>query len=167
MNFEGILKQAETSKFGLWKLNFLLHRFIPFNKPHNLKIRAISKQQVKVEIPYQTSNLNHIKGLHACGLATVAEYASGLLLLYKLGMKKYRLIMEKIEVEYHYQGKMNAFAQFELNEEAFQKTILELESKGQFSQVCEIPVIDLAGNQLCTVRTHWQIKSWEKVKTKL
>ncbi|MEQ8908804.1 MAG: YiiD C-terminal domain-containing protein [Vicingaceae bacterium] len=168
MDFEKLLQKAQASRFGMWKLNFLLHRFIPFNRPHNLTIKSITKSEVKVEIPYQKSNLNHIKGLHACGLATVAEYASGLLLLYKLGVKKYRIIMESIHVEYHYQGKKSATAVYTLSDEELEKEILAvLEKEGKATKECEIGVFDADQNKLCTVTTMWQIKSWEKVKTKV
>lgn len=168
MNFEKLIKSAETSSFGLWKLNFLLHRFIPFNKPHGLKIKTISKHQVQVILPYQKSNLNHIKGLHACSLATAAEYASGLLLLYKLGIKEYRIIMESIDVNYHYQGKSTATAIYELRNEVFKNEILDiLKKEGKVIKLCEIEVFDQEKNKLCTVRTKWQIKNWNQVKTRV
>ena len=85
MDLNKIIKSAQSSNFGLWKFNFILHRVIPFNKPHNLKVVHIDSNKVVVNIPYKKSNLNHIKGLHACVQATAAEYASGLLLLSRLG----------------------------------------------------------------------------------
>lgn len=167
MDIERLIKKAEASRFGMWKLNFLLHRFIPFNRPHNLQIVALSKQAVKVKLPYQKSNLNHLKGLHACGLATAAEYASGLLLLYNLGFKKYRLIMQSLSVTYHYQGRTNGFATFKLSDEDLKKALKDLEQEGKILHSCEIPVFDEEDNKLCTVTTNWQIKKWSKVKTKV
>ena len=88
MQIEQIIQNAENSSFGLWWLNFLLARLIPFNKPHSIKVIKISKSEIQTNIPYKKKNLNHIKGIHACGLATAAEFASGLLLLYNLGFKE-------------------------------------------------------------------------------
>ena len=167
MDIEELIKKARHSPWSLWKLNFLLHRYIPFNKPHNLNITSIDTQKVVVKLPYRKSNLNHLKGLHACAMATAAEYASGLLLLYKSGLGKYRIIMESLQVSYHYQGHKDAFATFEMNDQTFQDSVLSpLKKDGVVYVKCKIPLKDIEGNVLCEVSTNWQIKKWDKVKTK-
>jgi|SRR5690554_2577223 len=166
-DIDKIIKAAENSSFGLWKLNFLLKRLIPFNRPHGLKVIKVSKAEVMVSLPYQKNNLNHIKGLHACGLATAAEFSSGLLLLYNLGFQKYRLIMQSLKVDYMYQAKTTATARFELSQSDFKaQLLLPLERDGVVNYECVIFLKDSNGELLCEARTNWQIKSWEKVKTK-
>ena len=168
MNVDKLIENAKTSKWGLLKLNFLLQRFIPFNRPHGLKVTTISDNKSVVKIPYWRINQNHLKGIHACCLATAAEYCSGFLLLHKLGMKNYRLIMESMEISYKYQGKTEAFASFTIDEEDFQKNVLiPLKSKGVVYKKCIIQVNDKNGNLLCEATTNWQIKTWNKVKTKV
>ena len=168
MDFNKLLLKARSSKFGMWKLNFLLQRFIPFNKPHDLVVLKVEQNIVQVKMPYRKSNLNHIKGLHACGLATAAEYSSGLLLLSRLGMKKYRIIMESIEVKYFYQGKSDAIATFEMSDEDYNTTVMEpIAKEGIAYKVCTIHLHDKENNLLCTAKTNWQIKSWKDVKTKV
>ncbi len=167
MNFNKIISDAQTTSFGLWKFNFLLHRMIPFNKPHNLKVTEITPNRVVVNIPYKKSNLNHIKGLHACVQATAAEYASGLLLLSRLGFKHYRIIMESMELKYLYQGKIAANAVFELTEESLEKEINGPLKNGEVIYYnAQISVKDEKGNELCIANTNWQLKPWNKVKTK-
>lgn len=144
-----------------------MSRVIPFNRPHRLKVIKITESEVEVEIPYRKKNLNHLKGIHACALATGAEYCSGLLLLSRLGSEKYRLIMESIEVKYHYQAKSSCYASFSLSDEVLNNDILgHLEKDGKVFFKCEIPVEDEEQNSICTVHTNWQIKSWDRVKTK-
>lgn len=168
MQIEKLIKQAEKSSWRLWWLNFLLGRLIPFNRPHSIRVLKISKTEIQTTIPYKKKNLNHIKGIHACGLATAAEFASGLLLLYNLGFKEYRLIMQSIKVTYHYQAKKNAKAIFKLSLDELEETILNpLEKEGRLEKVCQIQVIDSDNNLLCEAETNWQIKSWQKVKTKI
>lgn len=168
MNIERIIKKAKNSAFGLWKLNFILKRMIPFNRPHGLKVTKISKEKIEVILPFRKNNLNHIKGLHACGLATAAEFSSGLLLLYNLGFKKYRLIMQSLSVDYSYQGKTAATALFEISSEDLKNNIISiLEKEGEVVYKGVIQVKDENGKLLCEATTHWQIKEWEKVKTKL
>jgi len=167
MNLKKLIAGAKGGGFGLWKLNFVLQRGIPFNKPHNIRITSIGDHSVKVKIPYKRSNLNHIKGIHACGLATACEYASGFVLLMQLGSSKYRLIMESLEMKYHYQAKMGATAAFELGTEALKAQVLDpLKTEEKVYIRCEIPCYDEKGNHVCTGYTNWQIKAWDKVKTK-
>ncbi len=168
MDIDKLIQKAKTSSWGRTKLNFLLQRFIPFNRPHGFKVVAISDHEVKVKIPYKRVNQNHLKGLHACCLATAAEYCSGFLLLHRLGMKNYRLIMESSNVSYKYQGKAEAYAVFTLEENDFQTTILNpLEKEGVVYKKCTIQVHDIKENLLCIAETNWQIKTWDKVKTKV
>lgn len=140
---------------------------IPFNKPHGIKVHAVEENAVVTTIPNKRKNHNHIGGIHACGLATAAEFCSGLMLLRRVDAKKYRLIMQKLEVEYFYQAKKQAFARYELDTETFAKEINgPLLADGVVFHTCEILVHDSEKNHLCTVKTRWQIKSWERVKTK-
>ena len=61
MKINDLLEKASTSSFSLWLLNFVLLRNIPFNKPHRLKIKSISKNKVLIHYPYIKNNLNHLK----------------------------------------------------------------------------------------------------------
>src|SRR5690606_30076631 len=114
MDFQKIISKAENSSFYLWLLNRGLCRMVPINKPHGCYITQISNQKIVVKTPFKKANKNHIKGLHACSLATASEYATGLLLLLNLNAKKYRIIMESLQASYHFQGKTAAFTTFEL-----------------------------------------------------
>jgi acyl-coenzyme A thioesterase PaaI-like protein len=166
MDIEKLIADAGKSKFALWKLNFAFLRGIPFNKPHNLEVIGISGHETVVRYPYKRSNLNHIKGLHACGLATAAEYAAGLTLLAKLGASKYRFILESLEMKYHYQGKKDAIAKCAVDEESLRKEVIEPLATDDAAYIkCEVKVYDVDGNHLCTGISTWQIKRWEKVKT--
>jgi len=162
------IAKAKGSSFGLWKLNWILQAGIPFNKPHNIRIIEIGDTSVKIRIPYKRKNLNHIKGIHACGLATACEYASGFVLLNRLGSKKYRIIMESIDVKYFYQAKMAAIASYSISEEELEKQLFgPLQTEEKVYIRCEIKCHDTEGNHVCTGYTNWQVKSWDKVKTKM
>lgn len=166
MEIEKLIADAGKSKFALWKLNFALLRGIPFNKPHKLQVISISAHETVVRYPYKRSNLNHIKGLHACGLATAAEYAAGLTLLAKLGVSKYRFILESLEMKYHYQGKKDAIAKCMVDEETLRKAVIEPLATDDATYItCEAKVYDIDGNHLCIGISTWQIKRWGKVKT--
>ena len=163
-----ILEKAKHSSFYLKVLNWTLSRMIPFNKPHGFKIFEIEDFRLKIIIPYQRSNFNHIRGLHACALATISEFATGFLLLSNLDIKKYRLIMQRLEMDYHYQGKMDAFAEFIISKEWLHENIVNpLQTQEAVVVPCEVKIHDSKGNHLTTGKVFWQIKGWSQVKTKI
>ena len=148
-------------------MNQSLYRMVPFNSPHKFQVVEIGDNSMKALIPYKRSNFNHIRGLHACALATISEFATGFLLLSKLDAKKYRLIMQRIEMDYHYQGKMDAYAEFGISDEWFQEQIISpLKSQESVVVPCIIKIHDVKGNHLTTGKVFWQVKDWTRVKTK-
>jgi hypothetical protein len=162
-----ILEKAKHSAFYLKLLNWGLYRMVPFNKPHGFRVVEIDDFRLKTLMPYKRSNFNHIKGLHACGLATISEFATGFLLLSSLGQKKYRMILQRLEVNYLYQGKMDATAEFKISKEWIEEKIaIPLKTQDAVVVPCEVKVHDVKGNHLTTAIVHWQFKEWSKVKTK-
>ena len=159
-------RRAQHSRFHLWLLNRVLWRIIPFNRPHRLEIVKISDDALEIRIPYRRANFNHIKGLHACCLATVAEYATGLLLVMQVDPTRYRLIMQAMHMEYHYQGKMDGFARFSIDQSRLEQEVFApLASQEAVVFSPEVQIHDREGNHLVTGIIHWQIKRWDKVRT--
>lgn len=162
-----IIERAKTSKRHLALLNFVLALKVPFNKPHGFKITELGREIVKVKIPYKRANFNHIRGIHACALATASEYSTGFILLNKLGSKKYRIIMQKMEMNYHYQGKMDVIVTYEISDQWLKIHVLEpLKNQDSIIVNCEVKSYDTDGNHLSTGNIYWQVKPWAKVKTK-
>lgn len=162
-----ILEKAKQSAFYLKVLNWSLYRMVPFNKPHGFRIVELDDYRLKAIIPYKRSNFNHIRGLHACGLATISEFSTGFLLLSSLDMKKYRMILQRLEMNYLYQGKMDATAEFSISKEWLEeKVVRPLQTQESVVVPCEVKIHDVKGNHLTTGIVHWQFKDWAKVKTK-
>lgn len=163
-----IIEKAKRSAFYLRLLNWSVDRMVPFNKPHGFKVVEVGDYSLKTFIPYKKSNMNHIRGLHACALATLSEFTTGFLLVSKLDAKKFRLIMQRLEMEYHYQGKMHATAEFSVSEDWFSKNIYDpLSTMDAVVVPCEVRIHDERGNHLTTGKVFWQIKNWSKVRTKV
>jgi acyl-coenzyme A thioesterase PaaI-like protein len=162
-----ILQKAKHSSFYLKLLNWGLYRMVPFNKPHGFRIVELGDYRLKTLMPYKRRNFNHIKGLHACGLATISEFATGFLLLSSLDMKKYRMILQRLEVNYLFQGKMDATAEFIISKEWLEEKVIHpLKTQESVLVPCEVKIHDTKGNHLTTAIVHWQFKDWAKVKTK-
>lgn len=162
-----ILEKAKHSTFWLWVLNRALPRVVPFNGPHRFRVVEIGDNHLRTLLPYRRSNFNHIRGLHACALATISEFVTGFMLLSRLDIKKYRLIMKRIEMDYHFQGKMDAYAAFQISPEWLKQQITDpLQSQEAVVVPCEVKIHDEKGNHLTTGKVFWQIKDWSKVRTK-
>jgi hypothetical protein len=163
-----ILNKAKTSGFYLKLLNWGLFRTIPFNAPHGFRVLEIKDWEIKTVLPYIRKNLNHISGIHACALATISEFTTGLLLIAKLPSSKYRLILKRLEMEYHYQGKMEAYGTFAISADWIKDNITTpLQTQDSVLVPCEVKIHDRKGNHLTTGKVYWQIKDWTKVKTKV
>lgn len=166
MKIQKLFQAAYQSDWGMRKLNTALKFGIPFNIPHRFKIEHIQPGHAKVSIPYIRKNLNHLKGIHACCLATCAEFTTGLVMMSSLPVDDYRIIMESIEVKYHFQAKMACSGEFKITEEQAKTEITDkLSSSDRVSFVCEIPIHDTDGNLVCTGFIKWQIKAWSAVRT--
>ncbi len=168
MNLPEIVNKAKSSSFYLWLLNTGLWFKIPFNYPHKPRITKIDGNAFTIVLPYKKKNRNHIKGIHACALATVCEYISGLVLVSFLSEKDHRIILKNIHMTYHYQAKMDVETTFSLTPEFIQNEIeLPLKSSDSVFKELTVNVYDAQKNHICTGLINWQIKRWEKVKTKI
>ncbi len=168
MNTIQIVEKAKKSKFYMRLLNLGLDRMIPFNKPHGFRVVELTDTFIKTKLPYKRLNFNHIKGLHACALATLSEFTTGFLMISRLDPKQYRIILKTLEMEYHYQGKMEAYGTFEITDKWLEELIYgPLKQQESTVVICEIKIHDVEGNHISTGKVHWQVKSWDKVKTKL
>lgn len=166
MHLPSLIERARTSAVARWKLNIGLRWSIPFNKPHGFRVVPQPGGAMRVEIPFRRANRNHIRGIHACCMATAAELCSGLALIGRMDPRQYRIIMASLHMDYHWQAKERAYALFNPSEEALQKHLfVPLQAAGTCQYVAEVPVHDVAGNHLATGRITWQIKRWDKVRT--
>ena len=166
--FNRVIEQARTSNFKKWLLNQFIGKFIPFNGPHRYKIIDITDNGFEIKMPYIKKNFNHLKGLHACGLATLSELTAGLTLMRKLGFKDYRLIMQELNMQYYYQAKMDVTVKYELSPDWLEASVKKpLETNEVVFVELKNEVYDLQKNHICTSTTKWQIKKWTSVKTKI
>lgn len=167
MNPTKIVEKAKTSPFYLWLLNWSFERMIPFNRPHGFRIIEVGDYHVRTKLPYKTRNLNHLKGLHACALATITEITSGFVFVMKLDPMKYRIILKQLEINYLYQGKTDAFGELRISQEWLSENVINpLKDKESVEVVSEVNITDANGKQLTNGKATWQIKDWTKVKTK-
>ena len=163
-----LVEKAKHSQFYLWVLNYFLLKTVPFNKSHKIKVESIREDELTICAANKRYNQNHIKGIHACLLATLCEYASGLSLLLHLSPKEYRIILKSIHMTYHYQAKSNVFVKFKFTKKKLESSILiPLQTEEALFKEFTVEVYDETNNHICTGLINWQIKAWKHVKMKI
>lgn len=162
-----LIQKSEHSKMYLWLLNRVMRHAVPFNKPHGFTVIDITAHHVTTAAPYRKKNFNHVRGIHACAIATVGELAAGIVLMYHFSPATYRFIMSTMQIDYHYQAKKNITAMATLSMEDKLNVLNSLEHTDKTTQLIISEVRDADHQLVATVRTTWQIKSWKNVKTKL
>ncbi|MGY8941308.1 MAG: DUF4442 domain-containing protein [Flavobacteriales bacterium] len=163
--FDWAIAQAKAGR-PFW-LNVFFRRALPFNAPHGFRIVELTASGAKVRLPDRRKNRNHLKGIHACAMATACEFSSGLGVLERFNMKDYRLIMYRLEVDYHRRaapGPCVAQASISADLDAqIRSDLSERDDKtSRFSMTSELR--DTAGELVATATVHWHVKAWEAVR---
>lgn len=163
-----LVQKAKHSSFYLWLLNLVLLRTVPFNKPHNIRVTHIGDDELTMSAGNIKANRNHIRGIHACLLATLCEYVSGLSLLIHFSPKEYRIILKTIHMTYHYQAKTAVTVKFKITQQQIENEILNpLRTRDAVFKEFTVDVYDADNNHICTGLINWQIKAWKNVKMKV
>lgn len=158
----------ERAKAGrtVW-LNRFFRWALPFNAPHGIRIVRISPEGVKVQLPDWRINHNHLGGMHACAMATVCEFASGLCVLDCFKMSEFRLIMHRLEVDYHRRavpGMCTAEAVIDSAMQAQIETELHTSKDRTSRFMLASQLRDVDGHIVATAEVHWHVKSWNAVR---
>ncbi|RYD99552.1 MAG: DUF4442 domain-containing protein [Sphingobacteriales bacterium] len=158
-------RKARTSAFFRWLFNRVLWRTVPFNHPHQLLVTGFEEAALTIAAPYKKANRNHVKGIHACLLATLCEYAVGLSLMLRIDPGKYRLLLKSIRMTYHYQARSKVYIRWGISEEELATIVETLKNKDAILKTFIAKVYDEAGHHICTGEIEWQLKAWNKVAT--
>lgn len=146
----------------------MLRMAIPFNAGHGFRVSPLPSGGIRVDVPMRRNNRNHIRGIHACCLATAAELCSGLALMEHVDPAQFRIIMRAITMEYHLQAKGAARAEYAPALADLERSLLGPLQVGEAVLfTTEVQLRDKQGHVLATGRITWQVKAWDKVRTKV
>ena len=136
-----------------------MQEVIPFNRPHRLQVQSLSDDVCEVALPWRRRNLNHVGTMHACALATAAEYASGLCVLSTLGVGKARLVMAELNMSYGRRAESACVARATLPAEVLEEVQAKLQKDGRGAFDLHSVVRDAQGEVVAEARITWHVKS--------
>jgi len=142
-------------------LDRLMRVALPFNRPHRIRIDAVSEEAVSVVLPNRKSNRNHLGGMHACAIAAALEFSSGASILLEVGMRDYRIIMGRLEIDYLAKPKGNCVAKAKRNTPDVQGLTGVLEAEGVSQIAQRSSLYDASGEHCAEASVHWHLKAWE------
>lgn len=137
---------------------------IPFNKSRGFKLLRLQSGSCAMKAPFKRSNKNHLGTMHACAIAALGEFPAGLLLIKNFSPVKHRVVMTKLEVEYHKHGSAELTGETVLPEAKKRQILAELDQKGQARVSMQTVVTRADGEKTADVTTQWQLKPWDSVK---
>lgn len=155
---------AREDRLSLVAMGNILKLAIPFNAPHGFRLRKLGPEEVRIELPNNKLNHNHVGGMHACAIATLGEFCAGLTLARHLGFTRYRFILAELSVQYHRQGRSALTGVARLTTEQIARVKEDLMQQEKLLFPHSTVITDASGEAVAEVRTVWQIKSWEKVR---
>lgn len=137
----------------------LMQEVIPFNRPHRLKVQSLSNDACEVALPRRRRNLNHVGTMHACALATAAEYASGLCVLSAMGVGTVRLVMAELKMQYGRRAETACVARATMSAEVLADVQTKLDHEGRGSFDLHSVVRDAQGEVVAEAHITWHVKS--------
>ena len=154
---------SSGNPLSLAALQKLFNTNIPFNLPHKFKFIELSDTKTRLKLPLIWKNKNHLGGIHACAIATLGEYPAGLTLIKKFGSSKYRIILKKIEVNYHKQAVTDLEGVVDFPEDKIQKIEKDLRDEQVSDVIMETNILNSNQEVVAVVETTWQLKDWKAV----
>ena len=159
-----LIARAKSGNPGL--LSRIMQEVIPFNRPHRISVVKLSSETCVVSLPDRRRNRNHLGTMHACAMATAAEFVSGLNVLEAFDITQYRLIMGRLEVDYLRRPKGCCTATSSWGDGKLQMVKSDISADGVASFTLTSVVLDSLDMKVAEATIHWQVKSWEKVRVK-
>jgi len=139
----------------------------PFNAPLRARVLLWEPTICRVRVPDRRALHNHLRGTHACALATAGETAAGLLLLRTFPFSRYRLILKDLSITFERQARStDLLAEADLPREAAESVRAGLEAGEAQLVPMETRLSEPGGARLAVVRTTWQVKAWSQVRTR-
>ena len=164
--FSYLLNRSHVGGKYLNLLNWIFDQKLGFNAPHKIKIKRLNQHSATVSLPMIKRNTNHIGTIHACAMATIGEFSSGVLLLKNFSPLKYRLILRDLKIEFEKQATSNLSAEVNLSNGEIESLLTKLRENDSAEVEMKTSLFDKEGTLVARTYTTWQLKDWTKTQFK-
>ncbi|UOO81925.1 DUF4442 domain-containing protein [Uruburuella testudinis] len=113
----------------------LMGRFVPFLGTAGLHFDTIRRETVRVSLRNRRPVQNHIKGIHACAMALLAETATGFAVQMNTPDDKL-ILLKSMNIQYVKRSEGNMYAVAHVSDEM--AALLQTEERGNFTVPCEV-----------------------------
>lgn len=138
----------------------------PFNSHLHCTLEQWSKNKSRIRVKLHRSVKNHLGGVHAGALFTLGETCAGLLILKNFNPQKFRLILKDASIVYLKQAREHVYGMCEFTNDKIEQARSD-HASGQPALIEAVTLIKNINDEvLCEVKTNWQVKTWDQVKTK-
>lgn len=163
MNLLGLTKYVDripNQEVKKHVLDLALNLAVPFNRWLGFHIQELGPEKVVVVSPPRTLRQNHLGGAHACALALLGEYPAGILLSQNFSPEEFRIIISKLEVEYHKQGR-GSVTGVAVSPQVWPQIV-----DGEVFIDLKTHITNEKNELVALVSTKWQLKEWGRVRVK-
>lgn len=137
---------------------FVMGRFVPFINTSGLQFETLTREEVRVSIRNKRKVQNHIRGVHACVMALLAETASGFVFGMNTPDDKL-MLLKSMHIDYTKRSVGNMYAIATLDENNAQQ--IQQEERG--NMLVPVHVYDESGEEPIEVQMVW---AWVLKKSK-
>ncbi|MBN3859473.1 MAG: DUF4442 domain-containing protein [Neisseriaceae bacterium] len=142
--------QSIPSSIQPWVMSKILSRFVPFINTAGAQFQKLTREEVVVSIKNRRKVQNHIKGVHACATALIAETATGFVTNMNCPDNKL-ILLKDMHIQYTKVATGNLTAVARCTEKMAEK--ITHDERGNF--IVPVTITDEAGIEPVEVEMTW------------
>jgi len=131
---------------------------VAFVERMKLKALELKPGHVKLAAPLQ-GNENHVGGMYAGALFTLAEMPGGALFLTTFDAEKYYPIVKEMTIQYRRPARTDCTVEVSISESEAQSIKEEAENNGKAEFTLECEIKDQSGEVVATTRGIYQLRT--------
>jgi len=126
----------------------------------NMGIRILEQSPniLKVELPLE-GNRNHLGGIYAGAIFSLAEFPFGMMCVLKFGMQNLVPVVGEVTIRYLAPARENLIVELKVSDQEWEEMERETSTHGKFKIAREIEVRDVSGRAIAIVKaTYFMLK---------
>lgn len=131
---------------------------IPFTSKLGMQVEEARQGYVRMVLPFDATNANHVGSLHAGAIFTLLETAAGLALVSALGELAMRVLVTGAKISYSRKIIGKAIVVAEIPPELVERVTMEIAAQGKAFFSYTVRVVDEAGEAAAECTFDYRMK---------